>query len=399
MYRLFLRALAAIALLSTFWPVLRFAGLAAFDWLGLAVVIAAFPYRVRVKPGSASSFQTPLLGLLLLVCGAYLSVLSSWDPLDHVRKVAELFLDYSMMLSFAYVLSRKNILSLSEVLTLLAVSGAVSSVVCILQGQFGLLKSLMPPDEMGSLARMNGLTEWPIEAGRVSAYSAVISVGLAINRRPQWLLYVLLAVIDLYSMQYSASLTAVFGLIAGMTALLLFSKSYVGLFALGIAAFGLLAVALPSGLLGPLTSRLEGMARDQENYATLRIREIQWDQTVQLIDARTILLGNGYSVADLPGGDIHNAVLASVFHFGLVGLISQLLLIWFAVGRLLGDAPRSSKAILLGCICIFCADYLTGPAFARRALWIPLFLIAAYLPERRSSHSRPELLGRAPGSI
>jgi O-antigen ligase len=395
MYRRFVRALAAGLLLFSFWPSFRFHSLTIFDWAAPVVVIAALLYRSRERSVSLFAFRYPLLGIFLLLCGGYLSIILSSDTTEHVHRVAVLLLALCAMAALAYGLASRNIFSLTEVLTLLCVSGAVSSTVCILQGQFGMLTNLAPPGELEDWSRMTGLTEHPIEAGIISAYSAVIATGLAIHTKHRSLPYILLAAIDIYSMKYSASLTAAFAMVVGILALSIFSRSFYLAIALVVVACVVGAVALPAGLLGPfLSQRLEAFTIQRGNYLTLQYRETQWAKALELIDARTLLLGNGYSTADLPERmDIHNGFLAAVFHFGVLGLISQFLLIWFFVSRLFGDGPRALRGILIGCIVIFASGYLTGPPFARRSIWVPMILIAAFLPERCAAGRYGELRG------
>jgi hypothetical protein len=111
-----------------------------------------------------------------------------------------------------------------------------------------------------------------------------------------------------------------------------------------------------------------------------------------MIDASTLAVGNGYSTADLPYKmEIHNGFLASVFHFGFMGLISQCLLIAFFVGKLRNTAPRAVKGILLGCIVVFAFAYLSGPPQARPSLWAPLLFLGAFLGAPRRTTSAPPL--------
>jgi hypothetical protein len=297
-----------------------------------------------------------------------------------------------MMLGFAYLIASRNVLSVIEAMTLLCISGTVSAAVCVLQGQFGMFMSLMPP--VHEWDRMYGLTEWPIEAGTVSSVSIVIAVGLIVYRRRAWPLLVLLAAINIYSMKYSASLTAVFQSAVGVIALAVLARAYRVLVVLGVAVVLILAVALPAGLLGKhLGERLEIVLREQGNYQTVQSREDQWRKTADEIDARTALFGNGFSRADLPSGlDIHNGALAAVFHFGVAGLASQCLLIWFFVARIFGPAPRALRSILLGCVITFLMGYVTAPPYARRTGWVPMFVMGAYLLKWHAARRESQLV-------
>jgi hypothetical protein len=119
---------------------------------------------------------------------------------------------------------------------------------------------------------------------------------------------------------------------------------------------------------------------DQGDYESVRSRETQWEHTLAAISAHTVFAGNGYSTIDLPDGkEVHDTLLAALFHFGILGLASQCFLVWFFAGKLLTDVPRELRGMLLGCVLVFGAAYLTGPTLSRRSVWIPMFLFGAYL--------------------
>jgi hypothetical protein len=184
-----------------------------------------------------------------------------------------------------------------------------------------------------------------------------------------------------YSMKYSASLTAAVALAVAVCALYLWSKNYWMLVGWVITGSLVIGAALSAGSLGPsLTGRLESLGQNLHRYETLQTRETQFEETLDRMGIGTVLVGDGYSTASLPDHkDIHNGLLAALFHFGLLGLASQFLLLWFFVSRLWTEAPRSLKSIAIGCIIVFSGTYLSGPGLARRSLWIPMFMIGAYL--------------------
>ena len=127
-----------------------------------------------------------------------------------------------------------------------------------------------------------------------------------------------------------------------------------------------------------LGERLRELAETGGEYKTVKSRELQLEDTVRAIDARVVLIGNGYSTSDLPDQlDIHNGFLAALFHFGVAGLGSQLCLIWF-----FGSKARRSdiplKNVLLGSLVVFGGSYLTGPPLARRSLWIPMLVMGSF---------------------
>jgi hypothetical protein len=238
---------------------------------------------------------------------------------------------------------------------------------------------------------MTGLAEHPIEAGVVASYGFIAGLGWALHTR-KWLVALPLIAINAYSMRYSASLTAVFGFALASVALCLYTKSYKVLFSgVAIGALTVAAVlAFSTGNSGLLQRRLAGLYESQGNYETVQIRAMQLHKAIDMIDVGTLAVGNGYSEADLPFDmEIHNGLVASVFHFGLLGLISQCLLIGFFVTKLGTDAPRPLKGILMGCIIVFALTYLSGPAQARPTLWVPVMLLGGYSGARRKESQSP----------
>ena len=141
---------------------------------------------------------------------------------------------------------------------------------------------------------------------------------------------------------------------------------------------------LSTGTSGLLARRLAGLYETQGNYETVQIRAMQLHKAIDMIDISTLAVGNGYSSADLPFNmEIHNGLVASVFHFGLLGLISQCLLIGFFVSKLGNDAARPLKSILISCTIVFALTYLSGPAQARPTLWLPVMILGGYLGAQR----------------
>jgi hypothetical protein len=384
MYRHFLKLLSAICLLFTFWPVLRFHNITIFDWLTPILILCALPYAPKERGAPFSAFALATSGIAVLSLAGIISVGSSYDSNEHILQVFKLVFALSGIVGLAYVLENRKILTVAEALSLLCLSATVSSAVCILQGQFGMLTDLMPKAEgqiggrVEAWTRMTGLTEWPIEAGNVSDFGIIIGLGLALYTR-KWFFYLPLVAIGLYSMTDSASLTAFFALIVAFGMMCLHAKAYKAV-VLGIAV-GICGLALASMLdARRLTERLQSFSQSQGNYATVQSREMQWAKSLEMIGPRTLLVGNGYSALDLPFNmEIHNGVIASVFHFGILGLVAQSLLIAFFAVRLRQEAPRTLKSILLGCLIIFAFAYLTGPALSRRSLWVTPMVLGAYL--------------------
>jgi hypothetical protein len=392
MYLSFLRAIGAFCILSTFWSTIRLFDVSIFEWLAPGVILLALPYAVEKQGTSFSSLRLAVFGLLLLGLAGIVSAPGSYEPSEHLLKVIKLVGAFGMVIGVSYILANRKIFSVIEILYLLAFSAAACSAVAVLQGRGGILIGLIHRSggagvSITSWARMTGLAEHPIEAGLVAAYGVVISLGLGIATR-KWLVLLPLIAIDIYSMRYSASLTAVFAFLLASMTMCIFARAYSVLLS-GVAAGALvmsMAMAFSGDALGLLTSRVAALYEAQGNYVTVQSREMQLEKAIDLIDAKTLAVGNGYSAVDLPNNmEIHNGIVASVFHFGLLGFISQCLLIFFFVSRLGHDASRPLKSILVGCVVVFALSYLSGPPQARPSLWAPLIFLGAFLTTRNAN--------------
>ena len=392
MYRNLIRLLAATTLLLTFWTSLRIGNITVFDWSAVPTVLALMLYRDQDRASRSDSW--PIVGLGLLAIGGLLSASSSSNALEHLQRVAALLVDFSMMISLAYLLSKKRVLTLQEALSVLVISGTVSSFTAILQGRFGMLTSLVPntPHGIEEWNRLTGLTEHPIEAGITASFCAVIVLGLAFHSG-KWFICLLLLAVNVYSLNYSGSVTAYVALGIGLCALCITLRRYLLLtgFAAGITV--VMTLALASGVIGAkLGDRLGRFIEDPIHYKTMGYREAQWEHTLYLMDTHTVIFGNGYAKAELPDQkEIHNGPLAALFHFGMFGLAGQCVFIWLFVRELWGRSARAFKGILFGCVLVFGSTYLTGPAMARRPIWVPMFMLAAYLHLQRPAYSRGHL--------
>jgi hypothetical protein len=395
MYRQGLRVAAAICLLSTFWSGIRLFDISIFEWLTLLVIPCVWTHRPKEEGVALASFTLAGCGLALLAFAGIISSQSSFDPTEHVLKVAKLIGAFALMIGLAYVLANRKIFNTVEVLYLLCLSAAACSLVAVLQGQLGILTGLIPRSgEIEDWTRMTGLAEHPIETGIIADYGVAIGLGLGLYIRKWRMLFFLIA-IDVYSMRYSASLTAVFAFLIASVVLCLYAKAYKLLFlggTTGALVFAAIMAVSSSGNSGLLEGRLISLYENQGNYQTVQSRQMQLRKTIDLIAPETLAVGNGYSTADLPYKmEIHNGLLASVFHFGVLGLLSQCFLIGFFVARFRSGVPRPLKSILLGCIVVFVLPYLSGPPQARPSLWAPVILLGAYLaiPKKERFSSRP----------
>jgi hypothetical protein len=383
MYLKFLRLTAAVCLLFTFWSERRLFDISIFEVLAPLVILLALPYHPKEPGIGLDTFRLAIIGVAISAFAGVISTPASFDPYEHILKVLKLVGAFVLVVGLAYVLTNRKILTTVELFYLLALSSAVCSFVAILQGQFGMLLGLLPKadnETVTNLSRMTGLAGHPIETGIISAYGAVIALGIGIYTR-RWLFIAMMIAIDIYSMKFSASITAFFACLTAITAVCIYTKKYhllVGGFVASVLALTI-AAALSNGT-SLLETRLASLAQSQNNFVTVQSREMQLQKALTLIDAKTLFIGNGYSTADLPYKmEIHNGVIASVFHFGLLGFVSQCFLISFFVSRLRHDALRPLKAVHIGCVIVFSAAYLSGPPQARPSLWAPMLFLGAYL--------------------
>jgi hypothetical protein len=378
--RFCVRGVFAATLLFTFWPVFRILNITVFDCLTPVAIVFGLSYLPKARGPGLKWFSLAIAGVGCLALAGVTSYPSSNDPTGHLLKVVNLVVALGGIVGLSYVLANRKIFSVVEAIVLLCLSATISSAVALLQGRFGMLRGIIPViAEINISTRMTGLCEHPIEAGIAAAFGVILALGLAFHTR-RWLACIPLMAVNLLSLMYSASLTAVIALVLGTLACCMYLRAYKFLIIAVIVGVTAITAALSYSGLGLLTSRLDTLMQAQGNYATVQSRELQWSKALELIGPTTLAVGNGYSAADIPlGMEIHNGLVAALFHFGVLGLVSQFLLIGFFVARMRHGAASELKATLLGCILIFSLAYLTGPSLSRRSIWVPLIILGAYL--------------------
>ncbi len=369
-------------LLFVFWPTLRIGGLTVFDCLApFAILFILFFVQKKNKDHiHVSGFGILVLALALFTLSAAISSLISADFSEHFIRVSTLFIALCAMIFLCYFIVIKKLLTITQSLWVLALSATVSSFFCVLQGQFGLFLSLTFRSmlDINEMSRFTGLAEHPIEAGYVAVFGILSLISLIMRSEKKGLLFLCL-VINLYSLRYSASLTALGALILSIAILLLYLKLYKIVIAFGFLGFVALSVLLIAAPSSPLSKRILTLHDSGTEYSTLKTREEQLKEAVKRIDLVTFVLGKGYSRQELPRGNIHNGIIASIYHFGLLGLFSQLLFFVFFIRGLAQDGEKEDKALLLAFLLVFTAAYMTGPPFSRRTLWMPVILLSSLL--------------------
>lgn len=230
------------------------------------------------------------------------------------------------------------------------------------------------------VSRQIGWMEHPIEAGYVASYGVVISIWLLLKTDIKY--YIMPLILNLYSIKFSASMTALFGLIIAASLILVFSKRGLRV-VLPIPFFLIYILNSTEFKESFLYSRIINLFNDGASYDTLDSRLSQNDLVLSLIDTKTIFLGKGYSYIEVlrAGGlDIHNGLLASIYHFGIFGFLAQILSIFIiALPIFFKGVDKEYKILLIAILIVFMAAYLTGPSMSRRTLWFPCVIISSVL--------------------
>lgn len=391
MLRLQARYMAMFCLLISLWSAIRVANFTIFDVLAPACILL-----LLIAPAPASVPRDRDLHLIvesqwLFLVAAAVSTLQSAAVGEHVGKCAAIAIAMIAMFAMATLIVRKQVLTINEAIAWLALSAAISSAFVVLQGEFRLFTSISPVFNNGTQEwlRATGLAEHPIEAGAIAGIGMVLAVHLLLNRTPTnrgiftTLILILMVGVNAYSMISSASLTAVGSVAAALAAQLMLARRY-GL--LAIAGTAVPAVLLPyllvsSNLLGDRILKLLTLG---DQFTTVRYRQEQLSETLGQIDFSSFVIGHGYSFDDLPQGlEIHNALIASLYHFGVFGLLSQLLICSFLIKKLFSHYPPATRGVLLGVLIVFFGEYLTGPVFSRRSDWISAVVLASFMPSAR----------------
>lgn len=386
--RVIARSMAMLCLLISLWSAIRIANFTVFDVLTPFCILFLLLVPAHEPVARDKDLHLIVESQLLFIVAAGVSTIQSAALAEHLGKAAVISVAMIAMFVMATLIARKKIMTLNEAILCLALSAAISSSFVVLQGQFRLFTSISPAFAIGEQEwrRATGLAEHPIEAGAIAGVGMVLAVYLLLNRSPATkgpittLILLLFLAVEAYSMVFSASLTAAGSIAAALGLQLLLSRRY-GLLAIAGAAIpaALLPFLLaPSTLLGDRILKLLSMG---DGFTTVQTRQVQLSETLSLIDLPSFVLGRGYSFDDLPQGlEIHNALIASVFHFGILGLIGQLLICTFLLKKTLSHYPSSIRGALLGVLIVFFGEYLTGPVFSRRSDWISSVIIASFLP-------------------
>lgn len=374
-----LKILSAVVLTLTFWSSLRVYSISIFDiGAGFTALAAIITTKVTDTRYSLANIKALIVGCILLTLASGLSTLMSPDELGHLEKAAKVVFSMVVMVTLCHALASRSILRFSTVIKLLCLSATVHSIVCIMQGKFGLLTGLAFKSEydIQTWSRFPGLSEHPIEAGYVSVFGMVFFLWLRQRRHIGLFTFGLAAVINTLALKYSGSLTAVVALFASVLIFAFYSKSVQSFLLLALLLGVFTASIFYSSDFNPLISRIEKFSKTGSDYSTLRSRELQVTNIINRIDVATVLLGQGY-FSKSRDAEIHNTLIAALYHLGLLGLTSQFAFLFFFTKHSFGRANfPDQKALMISCFSVFLAAYMTGPSLSRRSLWMPVLLIS-----------------------
>ena len=389
----FIKFLSAIPLIFVFWPTLRFGGLSYFDLFAPLAIIGIFVFAKNDKDISLSMIQGVLVAVVLLALSGLISLLNAGNIQVHLVRIVTLLLALFTMIFYSYSLISHKIFSFAAILKILCISATVGSFVCILQGQLGLFHGLTfrDPSAVHEMSRFTGFAQHPIEAGYVAVYGILLGI-LLLCKKEKRLFALVCIVINLYSMRYSGSLTSLAALIGGLGILALYLRSYKLILGLGCVAILFSGFVVLGANSSPLAIRIVQIINKGANYSTLQDREEQWKETIERIDFVTFAIGNGYDRSTLPHDlDIHNGFIAALYHFGIIGLLSQLMFFIFFGRSYFNGSDKYDKAMFLVLMFVFFCAYMTGPPFSRRTLWMPVILFAVYLSSFKKDEPNSKL--------
>jgi hypothetical protein len=398
-YRGFVGVVAFGTLLTIFWSTLRVASITVFDLLSVVTLMLA-AFLAPVSPHDDRRILRRIGAALLIgAIGQLLSTLAATDEITHLIKAATLTFTTAVMAALVYVVLSRRILSIESILIGFVASALCSAVVSILQGRYQILQSLifLDPNGTGRIEewnRMPGLAEHPIEATTTIGYGMIVL--LFFRSRSANLLVVPAMAIMVYSMIYTSSFTGIIATGIGCIVILVLQRrlAVVGIVAL-VAPLALTAALSVSPMLSQRVSNLFTLGLE---YGTVQNRSEQLSMTIERMDPFSIVTGKGYSPGDLPTDlEIHNGFVAALYHFGIFGLIGQILMIWFCLQPLLRSEKHRTKLLLLGIFIVFIANYATGPVLARRSNWLPVLFLAA-IGQRYTATSEATGPDRAPDS-
>lgn len=381
--RLLLTSLGSLTCLSFAFSALRVGGVQVFDLLAAATILLVACIRpaamATVVARSADLAAYTILMLLAVVATALLTP----DIASHLDRSLRIVAQTVLVWTFVRVATAGVGLTTARLLRLALVSCLVCSAGIIVEGEFS---------GHAAWVRSTGLAEHPIEAGYIAAFGVLIGVDAALRRGLGPFLVVAILVCG-YSLRYSVSLSALGGLGAGLLVLLLLNRRYRSLAVAALCV--VLWLYYEAGTNSLLFGRLHAAIAAGGDYVTVANRLAQNGLALSLLADGSFLFGRGYALSVLPfGQEVHNTLLAAVFHFGLLGLFATLILWRKLFVAALQRGGAGYHPLMVALLVLFLAISLTGPALARRSLWFPLVVVSLAQLRRDPARQVPQTPAR-----
>lgn len=367
-----------LTLLALIGPSWRIGIVAVFDVMALLFVMLMPFIAPTVWRRSLWRVRHLLLGVALLFFGVATSFFQTDDQSEHIFRSTNLIVSVATMWLFSAYAGElplmKSLLILLAVLT-------VGSASVILDG------ALYGPIQVDDISRQVGWMEHSGEAGYVAAYGVILGAWLWMGTRSKVVIVAIL--INLMSIRYSASMTSVASVGVGLIAISFMYRKIIP--TIGILSGIVGAIIFIPGISDSLLIRrvVDAFFAGSE-YDTVDSRLTQIYDTVGLIfdNFVTLFTGRGISQAEIfgvGGLEIHNTLLASIYHFGLFGAASYVVMFVYLLRPMfIKGLNRSDRALSLGMWVVFAAAIISSPGLSRRTLWVPIILITVSLLQEKN---------------
>jgi hypothetical protein len=376
-------SIGGAAIVSTiFYSALTISSITVFDVLSLSYSLV----MLLIYQLSARKFRFPVLLevpfsiSLIMVTSFFVSLVSSSDPIGHLTRSAIMIAVFFNMFIFAYIMADSGYLSRRMILNIICISGAISSIFSILQGQFGHFLSIIPSDSLEQMQRFPGLAGHPVEAGGIEAYTGLLAFGNVLDARSltRKIFWGTLAVITLYSIQFSLSLTGLLTLAGAVCVLLVVRTAWRSVLVIAFMLLLIVPIVASSSFFAtsPLYARLTNLFVNGQNFDTVESRSAQTSTAISLMlaDPKSLIFGFGFSDKEfsrLYDLEIHNGLVGFYYHFGIFGLVGQLFFLLYIARSMLFGENKECRSISACIAFIFLCAYMTGPAtYLRRSIWM-----------------------------
>lgn len=357
-----------------------------FDVAMMISIIVAATTNFQGFLQAVARNKWPLIYLGLTYIAVTISAMVTNNIASHTVRSLTLIISLGCLWTFTSLLAALFAGELSRVLVAMLVGASANAVAVIAQGQFGLGVSA----NLGFTVRMVGFAEHPIEAGYISAFAIAISAwGFLNHKNPIWLIPLIL---NIYSYRFSASMTAIFAAACALVWIIFYFRSIKVLAAIAAIAL-LIPIIDPTIYQSFIFQRVVEAFLTGGDYETVNSRIEQNVTALSIFDNLSYLTGRGFSDLDtVMNTEIHNGFIASIYHFGVLGLTAQLIVLIFIVYTLWRVPNRHIRALGIAFFLCFFAVYLTGPALSRRSLWLPVATVTMFaafgIAQRRNMHAQ-----------